>query len=99
MIKQNFYELGLFFPHKKIRESFFISYSLNKIFSCGRRGIRTPKGVSQRIYSPPRLSNSGVRPFLETSIKYIPISRNMQIIKLGSIRIFIEKNELFFEAD
>ena len=30
--------------------------------SSGRRGIRTPKGVSQRIYSPPRLSNSGVRP-------------------------------------
>ena len=30
--------------------------------SGGRRGIRTLSGLSQRIYSPPRLSNSGVRP-------------------------------------
>ena len=51
--------------------------------SCGRRGIRTPKGVSQRIYSPPRLSNSGVRPELQTSHKYICIWNKMQIKKGG----------------
>ena len=37
-------------------------FANNKKWTSGRRGIRTPKGVSQRIYSPPRLSNSGVRP-------------------------------------
>ena len=53
-----------------------------KIFKIrGRRGIRTPKGIRQRIYSPPRLSNSGVRPiFQKSSIKYIFKLIKMQVI-------------------
>ena len=48
----------------------------------GRRGIRTPKGIRQRIYSPPRLSNSGVRPIMQkSSIKYIFLWIKMQVIE------------------
>jgi hypothetical protein len=76
---------------KKIREPKNILFIIIPLaiqssnLCCGRRGTRTPKGVSQRIYSPPRLSNSGVRPDFKTSHKYIFIPIKMQINKCLSL--------------
>lgn len=53
-----FFQLLLLKKNKKIGKS-----NQHSLYERGRRGIRTPKGACQRIYSPPRLSNSGVRPF------------------------------------
>ena len=62
-LEQIFHQLKKEQKNKGSKLLFNISLSSwNQIFNRGRRGIRTPKGFRQRIYSPPRLSNSGVRP-------------------------------------
>ena len=67
-------------------------FLLHQFQYCGRRGIRTPKGVCQRIYSPPRLSNSGVRPdkfhplIQKASFKYRMDSRKKQEMILKDFR-------------
>jgi hypothetical protein len=57
----------------------------------GRRGIRTPKGVRQRIYSPPRLSNSGVRP--NSTFHFFQVYKNM--MHLFKKQEFCQKKKYF----